>query len=194
MWMFMRMKKLQGLLNQGESIFVEFKQSKGKLNKDVFESVCAFLNRNGGHLFLGVNDDGSIVGINEKAVEKVKKDFVTSMNNPQKISPTFYLSVEEFVVEGKSILYIFIPESSQVHRCNGKIFDRNEDGDLDITDNTNLVAAMYYEKTGNILGEPYFPIRSEEHTSELQSRGHLVCRLLLEKKKRTAPEARRRHG
>src|SRR5690625_2915225 len=33
-----------------------------------------------------------------------------------------------------------------------------------------------------------FPIgpftRSEEHTSELQSRGHLVCRLLLEKKKK----------
>src|SRR5690625_5623783 len=31
--------------------------------------------------------------------------------------------------------------------------------------------------------------RSEEHTSELQSRGHLVCRLLLEKKKHnpTAP-------
>src|SRR6266508_2127409 len=28
-----------------------------------------------------------------------------------------------------------------------------------------------------------FCIRSEEHTSELQSRGHLVCRLLLEKKK-----------
>src|SRR5690625_6525461 len=27
-------------------------------------------------------------------------------------------------------------------------------------------------------------VRSEEHTSELQSRGHLVCRLLLEKKKR----------
>src|SRR5690625_6207803 len=27
--------------------------------------------------------------------------------------------------------------------------------------------------------------RSEEHTSELQSRGHLVCRLLLEKKNRT---------
>src|SRR2546422_6568360 len=28
-------------------------------------------------------------------------------------------------------------------------------------------------------------IRSEEHTSELQSRLHLVCRLLLEKKKKT---------
>src|SRR6266508_726097 len=30
------------------------------------------------------------------------------------------------------------------------------------------------------------PRRSEEHTSELQSRGHLVCRLLLEKKKRSS--------
>src|SRR3989442_1993561 len=30
------------------------------------------------------------------------------------------------------------------------------------------------------------PYRSEEHTSELQSRPHLVCRLLLEKKKKTS--------
>src|SRR5439155_24198114 len=30
---------------------------------------------------------------------------------------------------------------------------------------------------------PTIVLRSEEHTSELQSRGHLVCRLLLEKKK-----------
>src|SRR2546422_7654562 len=32
-------------------------------------------------------------------------------------------------------------------------------------------------------GAAYWPARSEEHTSELQSRLHLVCRLLLEKKK-----------
>src|SRR5690625_6794538 len=38
---------------------------------------------------------------------------------------------------------------------------------------------------------PTFPqLRSEEHTSELQSRGHLVCRLLLEKKKKTERDAR----
>src|SRR2546422_2776129 len=34
--------------------------------------------------------------------------------------------------------------------------------------------------------------RSEEHTSELQSRLHLVCRLLLEKKKKNAPAAPKR--
>src|SRR5690625_5826526 len=32
------------------------------------------------------------------------------------------------------------------------------------------------------LDDPNY-VRSEEHTSELQSRGHLVCRLLLDKKK-----------
>src|SRR5215208_8446953 len=34
--------------------------------------------------------------------------------------------------------------------------------------------------------------RSEEHTSELQSRGHLVCRLLLEKKKKTKTDCQYR--
>src|SRR5687768_13417157 len=33
-------------------------------------------------------------------------------------------------------------------------------------------------------GNPQNSVRSEEHTSELQSRLHLVCRLLLEKKKK----------
>src|SRR5690625_6376205 len=39
------------------------------------------------------------------------------------------------------------------------------------------------ETLKNPLEEKILPrLRSEEHTSELQSRGHLVCRLLLEKK------------
>src|SRR3989442_11588391 len=36
---------------------------------------------------------------------------------------------------------------------------------------------------GAIRASGHQPVRSEEHTSELQSRPHLVCRLLLEKKK-----------
>src|SRR2546422_4619675 len=40
------------------------------------------------------------------------------------------------------------------------------------------------ETVRRVLGRPRAP-RSEEHTSELQSRLHLVCRLLLEKKKKT---------
>src|SRR5437660_10139804 len=41
------------------------------------------------------------------------------------------------------------------------------------------------------LRHPAAPHRSEEHTSELQSRGHLVCRLLLEKKKKTTNKTQR---
>src|SRR5690554_7382189 len=41
----------------------------------------------------------------------------------------------------------------------------------------------FSEISFSIWGHIYFYFRSEEHTSELQSRPHLVCRLLLEKKK-----------
>src|SRR5687768_18311175 len=40
--------------------------------------------------------------------------------------------------------------------------------------------SFYYE----VFRESITSLRSEEHTSELQSRLHLVCRLLLEKKKK----------
>src|SRR5215510_15468368 len=41
------------------------------------------------------------------------------------------------------------------------------------------------QRTSASHARPHPPApRSEEHTSELQSRGHLVCRLLLEKKKK----------
>src|SRR2546430_6196068 len=41
------------------------------------------------------------------------------------------------------------------------------------------------ERTDNLLCQDTgVPIRSEEHTSELQSQSNLVCRLLLEKKKK----------
>lgn len=60
-------------------------------------------------------------------------------------------------MDGKTILYVFVPESSQVHRCNGRIFDRNEDGDLDITDNTNLVSGLYLRKQSGYTENRIFP-------------------------------------
>src|SRR5690554_7793802 len=46
------------------------------------------------------------------------------------------------------------------------------------------VIKIVHEELIAILGGETRRLRSEEHTSELQSRPHLVCRLLLEKKKR----------
>src|SRR5437870_8271012 len=44
--------------------------------------------------------------------------------------------------------------------------------------------AQHHREDGQCAGQD--AERSEEHTSELQSRGHLVCRLLLEKKNQRA--------
>src|SRR5690625_5313921 len=57
---------------------------------------------------------------------------------------------------------------------------------------TSYPIASFYDRLAYALTDaiPDFlyvwdqEVRSEEHTSELQSRGHLVCRLLLENKKR----------
>src|SRR5690625_6334761 len=46
-----------------------------------------------------------------------------------------------------------------------------------------VVTAQTSARPTLVFDEVDVGIRSEEHTSELQSRGHLVCRLLLEKKK-----------
>jgi ATP-dependent DNA helicase RecG len=139
-------RQLLEMIRQGEGISVEFKTCRNQLSRDVYETVCAFLNRYGGTILLGVADSGAIQGIDQDAVAQMKKDFVAAVNNPQKISPPAYLSVDEVTVNGNPVLRVYVPESSQVHRCNGRIFDRNEDGDLDITDHTLQVAALYQRK------------------------------------------------
>src|SRR5690348_17812427 len=53
-----------------------------------------------------------------------------------------------------------------------------------------VIAALNVVFTGPLAEQVGRAIRSEEHTSELQSPVHLVCRLLLEKK--TAPGQHRR--
>src|SRR2546425_8394151 len=46
-------------------------------------------------------------------------------------------------------------------------------------------STMIFSKAGNSWRKRFTASRSEEHTSELQSLAYLVCRLLLEKKKKT---------
>ena len=57
---------------------------------------------------------------------------------------------------------------------------RNLDGSLMYEDDEETV---YIVRTADASSTDWATFRSEEHTSELQSRLHLVCRLLLEKKK-----------
>lgn len=110
----MNSKEIKNLIQNGEKIDVEFKESKNSLSKDVFDTVCSFNNRNGGHILLGVNDKREIVGVSKEKVDKVIKEFTTAINNSQKMYPPLYLLPETFEIEGKQVIYIRVPEGYQV--------------------------------------------------------------------------------
>jgi len=155
-------RRLMEMIRQGEGISTEFKTCRNQLSRDVYETVCAFLNRYGGTILLGITDSGEVQGIDPDAVTRIKKDFVTTINNPQKIYPPAYLSVDDVTIKGKPVLRVYVPESSQVHRCNGRIYDRNEDGDLDITDHTRQVADLYQRKQATYSENKIYPFAKLE--------------------------------
>lgn len=51
-------EKLKELLSQREGTQIEFKLSKESLSPSVYETICAFLNRRGGHVVLGAENKG----------------------------------------------------------------------------------------------------------------------------------------
>lgn len=154
----MTIEELKKLIDTGEKIDIEFKKSQYKLNKDLYESVCSFNNRDGGHIFLGVVDKTKeICGVNPDKIDKMKKDFTTAINNSNKINPPMYLVPENYEIDGKKIIYIRVPEGTQVRRLNGRIFDRTYEGDIDITDNAELVYKMYARKQSTYFVNRVYP-------------------------------------
>lgn len=154
----MTIEEIKELISTGEKIDVEFKKSQDELNKDLYESVCSFNNRDGGHIFLGVVDKTKkICGVNPKNVDKMKKDFTTAINNANKINPPLYLTPEDYEIDGKKIIYIRVPEGTQLRRLNGRIFDRTYEGDIDITNNAELVYKMYARKQSTYFVNKVYP-------------------------------------
>ena len=146
----MTIEEMKNLIQNGEKIDVEFKESKETLTKDVFDSVCSFNNRNGGHIFLGVSDKKEIIGVNENKIDKIIKEFTTSINNSQKIYPPLYLVPLVVEIDEKIIVYIRVPKGYQVCRHNGKIWDRSYEGDINITDNS-IMSVLPQHKTDAIF-------------------------------------------
>lgn len=150
-------KELLEIIDRGECHTTEFKKSTTDITKDVYESICAFSNRDGGHVFLGVKDNGEILGIAPQCIEKIKKDFVTAINNANKMYPPLFLTPVEYELKGKKILHIYVPAGTQVSRCSGRIYDRNNESDIDITDNEELVYKLYSRKQGTYFVNKVFP-------------------------------------
>ena len=153
---------LYKIILTGESRTVEFKEAKKNLPNSLFETICSMLNRNGGHIFLGVKDNGNIIGINIEQINLMKKEFANLCNNPMKLFPTVYLDIKEYVYNEKHILYIYVHESSDVHKTANKIYDRNQDGDFDITKNTTLISNLYIRKRSSYIENKIYPFATIE--------------------------------
>lgn len=112
------------MLSHGENKRVEFKKCTDKVSASVYETVCSFLNAEGGYIFLGVDDDGTILGINPKCVTDMTKSIINTLNNPEQFLPPMPITPERTEIDGKVVLYLNVPESEQVHRYKNRFFDR----------------------------------------------------------------------
>jgi ATP-dependent DNA helicase RecG len=152
---------IKKLLAEGEGLTIEYKECVDGLNNSIWETVCSFSNRYGGHLIIGARDDGTPIGVNRNAVQQMKKNFVNMLNNPQKASPSLFLSLEEVELDGKLLLHVYVPISSQIQSCSGRIFDRNEDGDFNITNSSELVGQLSVRKSNQYTEREIFPYVTE---------------------------------
>lgn len=135
-------------------------KAENKLPETLFETICAFLNRNGGTILLGVLDDSTIEGINVDAAISMQKNLANLSNNPQKLLPSFILESKLIEYHEKLLIYIFVPVSSQVHRCNAKVFDRSADGDFELKSDEQI-KNLYIRKNALYTENIIYPFLSE---------------------------------
>ncbi|MDR2355331.1 MAG: putative DNA binding domain-containing protein [Clostridiales Family XIII bacterium] len=154
--------KLQQLIRDGEGLTVEFKRCTNELPKSIYETVCSFSNRYGGHILLGIENDGTVSGVAPEAVKQIKRDFANALNNPQRFSPTLFIALEETETDGKIVLWCYVPLATQLVMFGGKIFDRSADGDVDITRNSEFVAMMNDRKRGISTESKVFPYAKDK--------------------------------
>lgn len=155
-------ENLSFVLKVGETIAVEFKRCGNGIGMDTYETVCSFLNRFGGDIYLGVGDDGAVCGIPENAAADMIKNFISAVSNPDIINPTVYLSPKLIKYEDKTIIHAHVPLSSEVHSCKKIIYDRVGDADVKVTA-TGQIAQMYIRKQKIFTEKTVYPYIKDEN-------------------------------
>src|SRR4030043_1563444 len=128
----MTLEELTNFLQHKRDEHLEFFECKTGFDYRLFDTVCAFLNTQGGLIVLGVKTNGEISGIDPSNVEKYKKEIIKVSNDPSLINPPFILRPEEFLIKLKHVIAIWVPISSQVHKYGNVIFDRVNDMNIKV--------------------------------------------------------------
>lgn len=85
-------ENINNIILLGENVNTELKEANNGLPKNIFETVCAFLNTTGGFLILGVNDKKEIIGIKRELIEKIKKIILHNVIIKILLIQLFYLN------------------------------------------------------------------------------------------------------
>lgn len=152
----MNIETFKSILTIGETIAVEFKRCGNGIEHDTYETVCSFLNRFGGDIFMGVLDNGTVVGVPEKAAPDMIKNFISVVGNPANFIPTIYLEPKEIIYEGHTVIHVHVSPSSEVHTYKKVIYDRVDDADVKVTA-TAQIAAMYIRKQNIFTEKKIYP-------------------------------------
>ena len=130
-----------------ENLHIEFKDARSGLPGNLCDTLCAFLNTDGGTLYLGVNDKGEVLGLETEQIVRYKKEIANLSNNPQKLDPPYLLFPREETIGDKNILVVQVPLSSQLHRHKGEIYLRSDEGDYRVK-GAHQLAGLLNRKLG----------------------------------------------
>jgi ATP-dependent DNA helicase RecG len=150
----MTIEDIDKIITQGEGISIEFKKAKEKVPQSLYETVVSFANTKGGYILLGMDDDGTVLGIQPEHKAVFLKNIATALNSKDNINPVLYLNPSSIDYKGKTIIVIQVPASSQVHDHAGRIYIREYETDMDITDNQHTIRGLFLKK-GSIYTETH---------------------------------------
>ena len=115
-------QEIENILAKGEGTRIEFKRCEdGKVPKAIYDTICSFLNKEGGVILAGVEDNGDILGIPEDKISNFITTLTTTVNNPSTINPPITISPISYNYKGKNIIIIKLAVSSQVHFYNNDV-------------------------------------------------------------------------
>ena len=147
--------KFIALTRKGEDTRIEYKTCTEEISESLYESVCSLLNHSGGQILVGVQNNGTIIGVNPEKVEQLRTDIVNCINNPELFLPCPYFTPRIMEVEGKSVMQLDIPCGQYVYRFKGRYWDRNDDADIDVTDQPELLLSIFERKNPHLFEERF---------------------------------------
>ncbi len=164
--------ELKQITRHREKRTLEYKEAWSELPGNLFETVCAFLNRDGGVIVLGAHDDGSITeGVNPRAIDQMCKNIANVSNNAEMLNPAYLLQPEIVEVEDSlcgdkvQVIIVQVPASSQAHRFKNKYYDRSVDGDYELRTDAQI-SQLYLRKSADYTEDTIFPYLKIEHFKE----------------------------